>query len=325
MQASTLFGMVGILVTILFGVCAVYLGLKRRYPGQVTFIRQHEIPLFDSIVKNLPDLSVQYQGAPVSQGLVLLKGCLLNTGSKDITESMVEEKLALNLPDGFRWLTAKIVDTSPKVQSEMNVQPRTLTVTTGLFRRKEYIRLEALAEVPVPEEESENKKADVGQRLEDALQITHRIADTQPVQAQELIDATRQHRLFRRVLYPSAIGIGLVLAVLILNCFIGWPARVNYYFYADGTQDPIEVRIYPKLDGTITIKGVHSQFKKETTFDEFFKDAKPKPKLVPDPKEKYLIAATLVMYILVPVAIWAWFYSRHRKAKKLRGLLDLPE
>ncbi|TSA47523.1 MAG: hypothetical protein D4R56_02065 [Deltaproteobacteria bacterium] len=145
---ATILAVVSIAATVVLGVWGIYLMIKRKYPGQITFVQESCLGLFDSIVKNMPELSVQYQGTPVGEGLVLLKGAFLNTGSKDISESMVVEKVSISLPENFRWLTAKVVSTSPKVQAHVAVSDSSVVLDTGLFRCREYVSFEALAIVP---------------------------------------------------------------------------------------------------------------------------------------------------------------------------------
>src|SRR6266571_1518977 len=134
MNVSDGLALAGILATIVFGVWGLVIVLRRRYPGQLTYVKEPYIGLFDSIVKNLPELAVLYNHAPVGQGLVLVKGAILNTGSKDITDSMVEQRLAFALPSDFRWLTAKIVGTSGNVKASLAIQDSSLVFASGLFR-----------------------------------------------------------------------------------------------------------------------------------------------------------------------------------------------
>lgn len=109
MSTSDIFTFIGIVITFIFGIWGIVVVVRRRYPGEITYVKESYIGLFDSIVKNLPELSVLYNDKPVGQGLVLVKGAILNTGSKDITESMIEKKISLTLPDEFRGLLQKLL------------------------------------------------------------------------------------------------------------------------------------------------------------------------------------------------------------------------
>ena len=62
MGLSTNLTIVGILISLCFGAWGVFLALGRRYPGEITFVKEEAIALFDAIVKNLPELAVLYRG-----------------------------------------------------------------------------------------------------------------------------------------------------------------------------------------------------------------------------------------------------------------------
>lgn len=151
METSLLLGIIGILATTVFGVLSLYVIKFRKKPGQITFLIEEVIGLFDSIVRNLPELSIKYQNEPIDQSVFLLKGCLINTGTKDITEAMMESELTISLSEGYKWLNAKQVSDSPP-EVQLSILKRVhLIFNMSLFRCGEYIRLEALVEVPAQE------------------------------------------------------------------------------------------------------------------------------------------------------------------------------
>lgn len=98
MTVGTALGIVSILATVVFGIWGLYVVVRRKYPGGLTLVVDDCIGLFDTIVKNFPDLAVLYHEQPVSHGLVLFKGTFLNSGTKDITPEMVETPITLALP-----------------------------------------------------------------------------------------------------------------------------------------------------------------------------------------------------------------------------------
>src|SRR5260370_36557833 len=106
MSISSILGVLGVGIYLIFGAWGVYLSLVRRYQGKVTFVSEQTIGLFDAIVKNLPEMAVLYKGTPVSPNVVLIKGSLVNTGTKDISPSMIERPISLGLPAGSNWLSA---------------------------------------------------------------------------------------------------------------------------------------------------------------------------------------------------------------------------
>jgi hypothetical protein len=181
-------GALGILATILLGVLAIYVAVRRRYPGQIYFIREQNIVLFDDIVRTLPGLTVLYRDQPLSQHIVLLKGALINTGRKDIASSMVEDPITLRLSGNCRWLGANFLGASSKTAVEVKVlDDQTIAVSFRLLRCGEFLRVQALAEVPAMSVEMkllpENSPL---QFFEHSLSFHHRIEDTQDVLQDEL-------------------------------------------------------------------------------------------------------------------------------------------
>ena len=126
MDLLTVLTIIGIVITAVLGIWGIYAVVRSRYPGQITLVRENTIALFDAIVKHFPEISITYKNSAVSEGLVLLKAALLNTGSKDIAPEMVDKKVSLTLPDNFKWLNAKVTSSSPDSHGFIKVNPNTL-------------------------------------------------------------------------------------------------------------------------------------------------------------------------------------------------------
>ena len=101
MEINHIWSIVGITVSAGFGVWGIYLAIRHRYPGRITFVTEQLIELFDDIGNTLPGLSVVYNNEEVSKNLVLLNGALINTGSIDISPSNIEKPISLRLPNEF--------------------------------------------------------------------------------------------------------------------------------------------------------------------------------------------------------------------------------
>ncbi len=323
MNTSNILGILGIVATIVFGVWGIIIVVRRKYPGQLTYIKESNIGLFDSIVKNLPGLSVLYNNAPVGQGLVLIKGAILNTGSKDITNEMVEQKLTFALPEGFRWLTAKIVGNSGNAVGAIDIQDRSLVFTTGLFRCNESIRFQAIAEVPVQNAKEGQQKQGIEERLDEALSISHRIADTQKVSSFELPNNDFSKRRRRRWLIMSIATLVLAAFTIGLSYFRGVPVEARF-MVNDTNAIPHEVQIRKDINGIMTLKGVSDGFRKQITPDEFSKLQPLNAKIVSSSKDKFM-NILLGVYFVMPLALYLSACREHRKANKIRSLLGITE
>ena len=147
METSTFLTILGISLTFIFGIWGLYITLKNYKPGEITFIEEEFIPLFDSIVKNISDLKITYLNDPVKPNLYLLKGALINTGKKDISADMVEDNIKMELPVNYKWLTAKVISRAKNVNAEVDVKSNTeLEFNFGLFKTGEFLRFQALYE-----------------------------------------------------------------------------------------------------------------------------------------------------------------------------------
>ncbi|MCK4791909.1 MAG: hypothetical protein KAV87_49715, partial [Desulfobacteraceae bacterium] len=320
MQLSTVLTVMGILVSLLFGAWGVYLALKKRYPGHATFLQETALPLFDTIVKNLPELKVSFRDKPVGEGLVLLKGAILNTGSKDISPDMVAEPITMALPEGHKWITVKLVAHSPKVNCTVTADEHSLVFNIGLFRCAEYLRFEALAEVPINEKEEQTATADIGEKMLEVIRTTHRIADTQRVVTAELLPATRGIRRLKR--FAVLLGVMVVtLAVVFTAYWIkGWPADMRFTVPTDSGDIAVEAQY--TVDGTVTLKGVDSKdYKRELPVAGLLQIEGLKPYVAPksDTKVAFIV---LGFYTLLPLLLCIGAYKEQRKAKRLRKLLS---
>ncbi len=325
MSLSTILMVIGLLATVLLGVLGLYIMTRRKYQGQVTFVRESCIGLFGSIVKNMSELAVQYKGTPVAQGLVLIKGSFLNTGAKDISDVMVEEDIAISLPDKFKWLTAKIISASPKVQANVNVTEKAISFDIGLFRRKEYIRFEALAEVDTEDSPDRKEEESIEKRLINSLSITHRIADTQKIKKKDLSLSDYTRKRLKRRFIPLGITIFLGIVFFVGFYFLGFPAKLHFIVPVE-SGNTIEVKVIARSDGTLRIKGVDDKsYRKTVSPENFFGASNIMAKVVPDKKAKFIMVLAPLLYIIAPLIFAGFIYREYKQAKKLLLLLGISE
>lgn len=318
---------IGSIVTAIIGTLltatGVYLMIKRKYPGEITFFSDSCIGLFDSIVKNMPELVVEYKEEPVGQELVLLKGSFLNTGSKDITENMVVEKIAMSLPDNCRWVTAKIASASPNVKANVTVAEKKIIFDIGLFRCKEFIRFEALAELSACDISSE--KNDIEKSLIKRLKINHRISDTQKIKERELscqVDAKKELKRMLATIAPLLFGSISLMVVMTIFYFSGFPGKLRFSI-PEGAENTVLVRVVPCADGTLKIKGVtNKSYKTTMTPEQFFNIQGIQPHVTKD-KSIYVLFALILVFFGLPLFLLLSAYRDYTKTKKIRHQLGV--
>jgi hypothetical protein len=319
MSVSLVLTIIGILVSVLFGIWGVFLVIRKRYPGELTLITNDCIPLFDAIVKNLPELTVLYGGEPVSQGLVLFKGTLLNSGNKDISPDMVEGKVALGLPEDFKWLSAKVVAASPNANVKVETEADALRFSTGLFRCSEYFRFEALAEVPI-DDGGDGTHESAKSKLIDGIEATHRIADTRKVQRALLDEEVfSKRRLRRRMVMASAMVIVGIIGMLIT--LIKVPGTLHFEI-PDGKGGTVEIEPKFLSDGNIRIRAKDHGIDECFNGTEFFSRRDVRPKVVAK-VDKFMVAVFFIFYILVPMGLICLGFWKYRKWTRLRKQIGL--
>ena len=325
---------------LLLGLWSIYLAIRTRYPARITFFKEQSIGLFDSIVRNLPELSVLYNNEPVSQNLVLLKGFFLNTGSKDITESLVEDKLAVQLPTGFRWLTARIVSSNGRASVKVPDEGTKLIFELGLFKRYEHVRFEALAEIPVST--SGQKHEYPGLTLEKALTFSHRIADTRkvekrvlpPQQPWTIIDNLEKYPSLRKLVTPGFLDgladIGIIVSALIFLALIVFGAikkpweqnkflKTTYLLRIEN-EGLIEVDALQMENNTLKLVALDGSYSETVPIIEFYENRQWYPKVG---VYTNTIVSVLGAFLFLIFGVTGYFviYFRRRRARNLRRLI----
>ena len=142
MSIANFIGILGIILTIVIGIFGIFYAFKLRNFPRITYIREAFIPLFRSIAKNMNGLEINFEGKPISPSLLLLKGAFVNTGNSDIDSSGIHEQLRLLLPQSCRFIKAKIIKSSSKVNATATtIDDFTLEFSWELLKKNEFFHL----------------------------------------------------------------------------------------------------------------------------------------------------------------------------------------
>jgi hypothetical protein len=323
MSATMGLALAGVLATILFGAWAIILAVRHGYPGQITFVKEQTIALFDEIVRNLPDLSVLYRQAPISPNLILVRAALVNTGKKDIAASMVDDPLTLLLPSDCKWLSPTIIGTSRGVNASLDQPHDTrLILKASLLRCKEFVRFQALAEVPpAASEERSAPRESSEKRFGSTLRFEHRIQDTQPVRRVVLgeLEKTRK-RLRLNMVLP---GIGLVL-VIIMSFFAsrtGFFKQLAYQFQREPGKT-VSVTVQMTGGPLLSVRSLDGSFRDRLPPQEFFQKCSGAPTVIEDRSGFVLVLCVVtVFYVILPSTIAIASLWQYRSEVRLRRIL----
>ncbi|MDO8139919.1 MAG: hypothetical protein Q6358_00330 [Candidatus Brocadiales bacterium] len=302
---------------IILSVIGVYLTLRYKYPGKITYIKEGALSLFNDVVKTMPELAVSYEGQPVQANLIIMRGHIINTGKKDITNDMISQPLTFSLPHGFKWKKVNITAQSNGLDAKYEVKnDASLLFNLGLFRCNEYISFEALAEIP----NEINTKESAALRLKKAITISHRIADTRKVEERILPNDPFEAKSWIRTDTFLFLVLLFIFVILfpILEMIGEKPAIIQYTITREGKTFLAEV--IPKANGELKIKGINHNIKYYQNSEEFFQDRSWSAKSVV--KKKDMTAYILVALMLTGTG----FFAAHelierRRAKKLYKLL----
>jgi len=322
MNTGTILGILGLVATIIFGWLSIHLVRARRYPGQITFIIEDVLPLFDSIVRNFSELAVLYKDKPVAEGLILLKGVFVNSGSKDISKDMVSEQITLSLPENHKWHSVKLLSASQSVHGKFEIMDRLLRLDLDLFRCREFIRFEALAEMPISQYHKQSVWNDIRKRFEESLKIQHRIADTQEIKVRKLPDEEFATKRFKKIRIPIVAVVALLIGLLVWS--LTHPTTELIYTVASPSGTNTDVRMTPMRDGSLTLKGVQDKnFKKSVSTEAFFKA--PNFAVHCASKKDTIYIAFFCLSILVYVVMLIDYYQDVHQARRLRKLFTIVE
>lgn len=254
---------------IILSVIGVYLALRYKYPGRITYAKEGALSLFNDVVRTMPELAVTYEGQPVQANLIIMRGHIINTGKKDITDEMVSQPLTFNLPHGFKWRKVNITAQSDGLDAKYEVKNNTsLLFNFGLFRCNESISFEALAEIP----SETSTKESASFRLNKAITISHRIADTGKVEERILPNdpiKTKSWISTDSLIFLAYFFIFVILTP-VLELIVGKPAMIEYTITRDGKTFLAEV--LPMANGELKVKGIKRDIKYYQTSEEFFQD-----------------------------------------------------
>jgi hypothetical protein len=313
-------GLLGLIIS----AWGIYLVLKYRYfLGQISFVKEHTIALFDTIVKNLPDLAVLYKDKPVTPNLVLIRGALLNSGKKDISPAMVEKPITIKLPNGYRWIESKLISASENLKAAINmVDTQSLILETGLFKPNEYVRFEALLEAPIENGNINRSSKELIQgKVDKAIEFSHRIADLRKINKMKVEEGDRKFKLKTDDIIIILFIIGFGLIYPIAN-FIYPPPGEIIYSYKKAQNEIIDVRIIPEPKNMIKIEEINKKYNVTLSADDFISNVN---KIYVKPKSDQIKALSIIVGISFAMALIFVIisYLSYRKNKKLRIIFSI--
>jgi hypothetical protein len=278
MSTQNILAVAGILATTIFGLWAIAAAFRFSRNVRITYALDQVIALTDDITQSFQDLGITFRGEPVSANLVLLKGYLINTGRRDISREMIEDQISVHVPPEFEWVDCKVAGTSPSLHVEAERKSaQEITFVTGLWKRKEYMKFEALAKVPVVDADPENPPDERPTvRLRKAISFTHRIADSDRIEHTRVPRPSR----FTGVPFPFPFSMGsakmnCIMACVVLAMGIFFLVAAKFGFMSSKqlgyttTIDGVERVVTVRVKGEGLLLSGEGDFSQKSTLAEF--------------------------------------------------------
>ena len=118
-------------------------------------------------------------------------------------------------------------------------------------------------------------------------------------------------------------AVGLTILIAFMEGFVLWKTPGTIHFMVQGTNGvPSEVSIRPSTAGALMVTSKEPEGTSIIALDEFFEKYKPRPKIVPSPNRKKLLALggayVLPAWTLFFVCLRDW-----KRSEKMRTLLNM--
>ncbi|OXU15719.1 hypothetical protein [Sedimentisphaera salicampi] len=332
MDNQTILTVLGIIVSTILALWAIVVTLKGSRNVKITFVSELLLALTDDITQSFDDLEITFRDKPISSNLVLFRGYFINTGRRDITQEMIEDQISAHLPSEFEWIDCKVTEVSSSLNAEVKVQSKQqiiFSISTGLWKKNEYLKFETLAKVPVvdaaPENPPKEKPAD---RLRNAITFRHRIADSYRIE-ETCKPMSKPNRLpffssFSNVflLRNIRIIIGSCFLVVGLALLAAWQTdfmakkKVGYIATIDGVERLVTVQA--KRDGLV-LSG-EDTFSQKTTLSEFNEMPHKQAVLVTQTEDSLLIIG--ILYSITGGLFLVLILLRSMKDRRILNLID---
>lgn len=261
-------------------------------------------------------MAVTYGGEQVNENLVLLNGAFINSGKTDITQSMVEQPITLKLPDGYKWLTGKVVKSM--IDAELRqVDDNTISISTGLFRCGEYVRFHALAQLPDNADGDSNSK-----KLKKSIKFEHRITNTKNIDETEVQPKSASKKDLQRKGLPVLILFIVVVILTGFNLYKGLPKTMVYpYLISPNLIENVRVKI--TAEDTVKLTSIDSEFETEEKFTDFVTKINGSPSLDGSTGYISLFIITGLQLLLVSGLLGMVIFDYTRNRRLLRIINEL--
>jgi len=310
---ETISGILGVLLTILFGVYTLWKSKKDKKRVKLTFTRNECFSLFDSVVKKL-NIEIKYNQKNFTNPLIFLKASIKNTGNIDIDKNMIFEPLNILSSDKYKWLEFNISSKPVNVITSVErISDRIIRVNWDLLKKGEELQIEALVE-----DFDDNSQDYSSVRFYDSITFDYRITN---------VDSIDKRSYFKEMINrPKYISL-FYLLIGFLYVFIGgfaifYPILKTKSYdikYQIANKDQSEIGEINPIS-TKTIEFISERHIIEIPADSLKKDCKIKLfniSPIQRVQDTYIIPIIGLITLILSVFIFRLSYKRYQTYKKI--------
>jgi len=322
MKTDTMLSILGIILTLGLGILSIRYALKFRNKLRLTYIHEACISLFRSIVQNMDGIEISYENKPINPSLILFKGSFINNGNMDIDNSIVHEPLCMKLPPAYIWLKAKIVNSSHDVKVNCRLRnPNELEFSWDLLKKDEFFRFDSLIQA---KDDTNLTEIALETKLRKSITFSHRITNLDSIE-KERIPTVSKSRKIKRLLYAATFYILIGISMCVYPFFVD-PAREVGYQLKNAKGEIVDVRLKPRKEDIIEIKGIDHKFSEQLKIGDLFSKYQLTPIIIFDESRKYVRYFNVTMGIIsvvFSITVFVAYLLIKRKEDKLTALMHI--
>lgn len=281
-------------------------------------MKQTSIGLFDSFVKNFNEISILFDNAPIRDNLIYVKGTFINDGDIDIEGERLESPVTIMLPAEYQWKNCKVTLRSDNLKCDISqTNSSQLQLEFGLFRKGEFVQIEALIEASHDVVDDAN--------IFDKFSFSHRIPQTQQISSVAILTETQLKKKKGKIVERAWTIAAQILALIVVSIAFSYFLKSAEFNYASENElGQREVfKATAKQEGKVEIENIVTGHETIIPISEFQDKSKYTP-FIPEKtfwqKIKDLLYIAPI-WIIIYVAFGLFDYWEVRKSNRIYRII----
>lgn len=245
MSLSLFLGLLGIVVSVIFGMPTFLNWLKKKKNNiSLSFSNEQSYLIFKDDVKRL-SITIKHNEKELSNPIILFKGKLTNDGLSDIDKIKISRPLELSVNSMYSILDVKLIQIPENSKININkISGLKIQFNWDLLKVGESINFEILVEVIV--EKKDIKFTEL--HFYKNIKFDYRITDLNAINKIDNINPQKKMNLFTKIfmvyLFSSSFILGIYNLIRYIDPTFYNPIYINTYNLNDGKKDINNVYIY---------------------------------------------------------------------------------